>query len=271
MRDHTYDHIPWKPAEIEHRYGEGVHILADPFLLGQLAVLCAKGTIQPHVNRLVAEIYRSLVKVAINTEFPRHPVSMPTRMIEHTPQGIFQGEVIDPETRAVTVNIARAGTLPSQITFDLLNTVLDPPLVRQDHIIMNRATDAEGHVTGIDVGGSKIGGDVDDAIVVFPDPMGATGGSLSTAVDIYKHEVHGTPRKLVALNLIVTPEYLKRVKADHPEVIVYAVRLDRGLSPPEIFDTVPGERWDEERGLSDKQYIVPGGGGFGEIMNNAFV
>lgn len=271
MRDHIYDHVPWKLAELEHRYGESYHVLADPFLLGQLALLCAKGTIQPDVNRLVAEIYRSLVKVVINSEFPRHPVSIPTRMIEHTPQGIFQGEVVDPETRAVTVNIARAGTLPSQITFDLLNTVLDPKLVRQDHIIMNRATDEQGRVTGTDVGGSKIGGDVDDAIVLFPDPMGATGGSLCTAVEIFKEKVPGTPRKLVALNLIVTPEYLGRLKRDHPEVIVYAARVDRGLSPPEIFDTVPGERWDEECGLSDKQYIVPGGGGFGEIMNNAFV
>ena len=35
--------------------------------------------------------------------------------------------------------------------------------------------------------------------------------------------------------------------------------------------TTPGERWDEESGLSDVQYILPGGGGFGEIMNNSFV
>ena len=31
------------------------------------------------------------------------------------------------------------------------------------------------------------------------------------------------------------------------------------------------KRWEKERGLDDKQYIVPGGGGFGEIMNNAYV
>jgi uracil phosphoribosyltransferase len=34
---------------------------------------------------------------------------------------------------------------------------------------------------------------------------------------------------------------------------------------------IPGTFWDEERGLNEKQYIVPGGGGFGEIMNNSFV
>src|SRR5438309_2292070 len=79
------------------------------------------------------------------------------------------------------------------------------------------------------------------------------------------------PRKVIAANLIVTPEYLKNVTTTHPEAVVYALRLDRGLSPEDVFDTVPGTHWDRERGLDDKQYIVPGGGGFGDIMNNAYV
>ncbi|MFW5878719.1 MAG: uracil phosphoribosyltransferase, partial [Myxococcota bacterium] len=119
--------------------------------------------------------------------------------------------------------------------------------------------------------GSKIGGEVDDAVVIFPDPMGATGVSICRALQIYKDQVPGTSRKLVAVNLIVTPEYLRRLTAEHPDVVVYAMRLDRGMSSPEIFSTKPGERWEEERGLDDRQYIVPGGGGFGELMNNAFV
>ena len=38
-----------------------------------------------------------------------------------------------------------------------------------------------------------------------------------------------------------------------------------------VLDHVPGEKWAEESGLTDKQYIVPGGGGLGELMNNAYV
>jgi uracil phosphoribosyltransferase len=144
-------------------------------------------------------------------------------------------------------------------------------VVRQDHFVMARVLDEASKVIGARISGSKIGGDVDDAILLFPDPMGATGGSMCTAIDAYKKEVIGKPRKIIAANLIVTPEYLKRVTTAHPEVIVYALRLDRGLSPEEIFETVPGTHWDKERGLDDKQYIVPGGGGFGEIMNNAYV
>lgn len=271
MRDHVYDQVPFRLTELEHRYGPNVHILADPFMLTQLASLCAKETIQPEINRLVASLYGELSKAVVNHAFPRREVSVPTRMVDHTPAGIFHGQLLAPNTRTVVVNIARAGTLPSQVTYDLLNGILDPRLVRQDHIIMSRLLGAKEEVVGAGIGGAKIGGDIDDAVVLFPDPMGATGGSLSTAIRTYKEKVEGNARKFICVNLIVTPEYLKRITTEHPDVAVYAVRLDRGLSPPEIFSTVPGTVWDKERGLSDRQYIVPGGGGFGEIMNNAYV
>ena len=71
------------------------------------------------------------------------------------------------------------------------------------------------------------------------------------------------------LNAIITPEYLRSVLEAHPEAKIYAIRVDRGLSPPDVLDTVPGTHWGRERGLNDRQYIVPGGGGFGELFNNA--
>jgi uracil phosphoribosyltransferase len=73
------------------------------------------------------------------------------------------------------------------------------------------------------------------------------------------------------VHLIVTPEYVRNVLRAHPDTLVYALRVDRGLSPPDVLATVPGTRWDEERGLDDHQYIVPGAGGIGEILNNAWV
>ncbi|HEY0092679.1 MAG TPA: uracil phosphoribosyltransferase, partial [Archangium sp.] len=217
MRDTLYANVPFRLNEMPHRYGPNIHLVGNPFLLSQLARLCAKGTGQPEINRLVALLYSDLVKMVINAEFPRKMASMPTRMIDHTPQGIYQGEVIDPDVRAVTVNIARAGTLPSQVTYDLLNTTVDPLVVRQDHIIMSRMIDAKEHVVGSNIGGAKIGGDIDDAFVLFPDPMGATGGSLSTAVSMYKEKVPGKPRRILSLNLIITPEFLRRVSREHPD------------------------------------------------------
>jgi uracil phosphoribosyltransferase len=271
MRDQAYDDVPFRMSELEHRYGRNVHILSNPFLLGHLATLCAKETGQPAINRLVRILYEDLVRTVIAAEFPRRRVMVPTRMIDSSPRGIFEGQVIDRSVRVVTVNIARAGAVPSQVAYDLLNETVDPALVRQDHIIMSRMLGDQDQVVGAGIGGMKIGGDVDGAFLLFPDPMGATGGSLATAIETYKRKVPGTPRRIVNIHLIVTPEYLKAMTRAHPEVLVYALRLDRGLSPPDILETVPGTRWDEERGLDDHQYIVPGGGGFGEIMNNAFV
>lgn len=271
MRDTLYERTAYRMPELEHRYGPNVHLVGTPYQLTLLASLCAKTTGQPLVNALVRTLYTELIGTVVNHAFPRATASIPSRMIDHTPHGVYHGEILDPQVRAVTVNIARAGTLPSQVVYDLLNTILNPALVRQDHLIMSRTLDAAEHVIGSNIGGVKIGGDVEDAFVLFPDPMGATGGSLSTAIELYKKKVPGTLRRILCLNLIVTPEYLRRLTTDHPEVVVYALRLDRGLSPPDVLKTVPGERWSEERGLDERQYIVPGGGGMGEVMNNAYV
>jgi uracil phosphoribosyltransferase len=269
--ERLYDSIPFRHSEILHRYGPSVHILANPYLLSQLAQLCAKETIQPSINRLVVDLYGRLLEDVMNAEFPRVLADVPTRMIDVTPAGVYHGEVLDRTARAVTVNIARAGAIPSQTVYDLLNVALDPRRVRQDHIIMSRMLGANEEVVGAGIGGMKIGGDVEDAFLLFPDPMGATGSSLAEAIHTYKEKVQGKPRRIINMHLVVTPEYLARMRQEHPDVVVYAVRLDRGLSAQEVLETVPGTRWAEERGLTDHQYIVPGGGGFGEIMNNAYV
>lgn len=268
--DIAYQALTGQSRTLAHAYGQNVHIMADPFLLTHLAYLCDARTTQPAINTQVRDLYQYLIKAVLNGDFPRQVRTTETRMAAHSPLGFWTGEVIDPSTRAVTVNIARAGTLPSQVCFDFLNKTLEPSQVRQDHVIMARKTDANGQVTGSHFGDSKIGGDVDGAIVLFPDPMGATGGSLDAAIQYYKDHVGGTAQKFITVNLIVTPEYLRRITTSHPDVVVYALRLDRGASPADVLAEMPGVRWDEESGLTDKQYIVPGGGGFGEIMNNAW-
>jgi len=204
-------------------------------------------------------------------EFPQKRVTVRSRMAEHHPEGLFESNLVDAEQPAVCVNLARAGTFPSHICYNALNYVLNASVVRQDHISINRATDGQEQVVGVRVAGHKIGGSIDNAIVLFPDPMGATGSTIISALDIYKKEVQGTAKKFVAVHLIVTPEYLKRASERHPDLVIYAVRLDRGLSTKEVLDSVPGTHWQKEVGLNSKQYIVPGGGGFGEILNNSFV
>ncbi|MBC8131743.1 MAG: uracil phosphoribosyltransferase [Deltaproteobacteria bacterium] len=269
--DNQHQQSKFHPPEIEHRYGSGVHILSDPLALTLLARLSAKGVVQPDVSRLCTHLYRLLAHTVLAAEFPRRVTATETRMIAATPHGVWTGETLALDTFTVIVALARAGLTPSQITYDFLNEVLDPSRVRQDHLSLGRQTDAAGRVTGALLDAAKIGGSIDDAILLIPDPMGATGTTVSTALGHYRGAVHGRARKVIAMHLIVTPEYLRTVQQLHPEVVVYALRVDRGLSPADVLQTIPGTRWAEERGLNDHHYIVPGAGGLGEVLNNAFV
>ena len=63
MRDRAYEQLPFRPSEIEHRYGPNVHILANPYLLSQLALLCARETTQPAINRLVTGLCQVLAPI----------------------------------------------------------------------------------------------------------------------------------------------------------------------------------------------------------------
>jgi uracil phosphoribosyltransferase len=271
MREYAYRDYRFVLSEMRHHYGPQVHLLADPVLLTQLARLSRPETIQPDITWLVRDLYESLVRVVIANEFPLARAEVPTRMFASSPEAVWAGNVLDPSTKVVTVDIARAGTLPSQVTFEALTRLLNPDAVRQDHLYMNRVTDASGAVTGVALSGSKIGGELARAMVLFPDPMGATGGTLVQAANIYKQLDGGPPSKLVAMHLIVTPEYVRQMKAQHPEMSIYAIRLDRGLSTPEVLKTELGLRWAEERGLNERHYIIPGAGGLGEILNNSYV
>ena len=72
------------------------------------------------------------------------------------------------------------------------------------------------------------------------------------------------------MHLIITPEYIKKLSEAMPDIQIYAVRLDRGLSSQDALESTPGTYWDQEKGLNEKHYIVPGAGGLGEVMNNSF-
>lgn len=264
----SYRRLPSAGQELLHKYGPNVHLLSHPFAMTVLARACSAETHLPEFGECLRTVYRLLLTHALDTEFPRVRAHLPTRMSdEHPEAAILRGEMLDPTVHVVTVAIARAGTVPSQTVFEMLHQALPAAVLRQDHYFMNRRVDADDRVIDVDFSGSKVGGTNADAIVLIPDPMGATGLSMNAALRHAKS--NGTPREVISLNAIVTPEYLRSVLETHPEAKIYAIRVDRGLSPPEVLASVPGTHWGRERGLNDRQYIVPGGGGFGELFNNA--
>ncbi|MBI2931160.1 MAG: uracil phosphoribosyltransferase [Planctomycetes bacterium] len=245
-----------------------MHILGHPSLMTLLARLCSPQTRQPDINRLTAALYRSMALLIADNELPRVQRRILSRMYRYNRQGVYEGQVVDSSVRVALVDIARAGIWPSHVCFETFCELLNPDHVRQDHIFAQRVT-RNGRVTGTDLAASKIGGRYEGMYIVVPDPMAATGSSLTTVLKHLRGRRLGSPKKVIAAHLIVTPEYIRRMTSEHPDVVVYGVRLDRGLSTARVLRTIAGERWDEERGLNDHQYIVPGGGGFGELLSNA--
>lgn len=269
-KDIQHQNLKFQTNEMKHEYGSNVHIVSSPLMLSLLAKLGSPQTHQPQINELVSMLYSYLMDNVIDYVFPRKNVEMKTRMHLTHPEAVYEGQIIDPEVPVVSVDLARAGTFPSHLCYSKLNYLMNPELVRQDHFYVARKTDEAGKVTGVDVSGSKIGGGVDKAIVLFPDPMGATGGTIVQAYEHYQKEVGGKPLMMIAMHLIITPEYLAKVTKACPDLHIFSLRLDRGLSGNKVLNEIPGKLWSEEKGLSPIQYIVPGAGGLGEILNNSY-
>ena len=257
--------------ELEHRYGPSVHLLSDPYLLTLLARIGSPETTTDVVTGLCASAYRHLFGRVLAAEFPAEHARVATRMAATEPAGHYVGPRLSRGTNLVLCSVIRAGILPSQTCYEAACDVLPPQHVRLDFLNLSRITDEHGHVTGVRLDGSNIGGPVHDSVVIVPDPMGATGGTIERVVRIYEDLPEGPPAKIVAVHLMVTPEAVRRLTESCPQLVIYAGRLDRGLSPSDVLETVPGTHPDRERGLNDIQYIVPGAGGMGELLTNAWV
>lgn len=260
-----------------HHYGSFFHWVGDPFHDHLLTDFCSAEVGQPRVMDLAKQMSRYLMIEAIKSEFQHGLLTRRTRMSEMHSEAIVEAKGVASENRVVVVDLLRAGIIPSQMCFETLHDVLPATRVRQDHVLLNRKTDDSGHVVGVNVSGEKIGGDVDDALIVIADPMGATGTTLHSVIDIYdrldriQSSWGGKARKFIALHFIVTPEYLKNVSVYQDRLSVFALRVDRGLSSKAVLKLPFGQKWSEERGLNERGYIVPGAGGIGEILNNAEV
>jgi uracil phosphoribosyltransferase len=254
-----------------HHYGAQFHLLNNVFLESLLTRLCLNETKQPEINRLIERLYQGLIECAVNSLFKKEIKNFKTRMSSSHPEVELTAQVFSQLTKAVCVNLARAGTYPSHICYDFLHSILPAENLRQDHIFAARTTDVSQQVTGTHLGSFKIGGSVEHSSVIFPDPMGATGGTLTSAIDYYEKMIEGPADNFIALHLIVTPEYLKKVLKHSKRIQVFALRVDRGLSSPDVLKSPLGLYWDQEKGLNNNQYIVPGAGGLGELLNNSFV
>lgn len=254
----------------EHAYGERVHLHGDAWSLASLARVSSPEISQTELYGVVRSLYAGLLARVMAQESPTIETEVSTRMAAvHGEKGAWQGTVVDPGQNVVVVDIVRGGMVPAQTCFEELARVLPIERLRLDHLIMSRRSDEAGRVVGADLSGSKVGGGIEGALVLVPDPMGATGTTLVTAIE-HLIEAHGKPAAFVCMPLISTPEFIRTVTTQVPSAVVHTYRVDRGSSSSEVQAQVPGTRWDEESGLDEHGYIVPGAGGLGEVLNNSW-
>ena len=81
----------------------------------------------------------------------------------------------------------------------------------------------------------KLPADINNRIVIVCDPMLATGGSACDAIDMLKERGCHNIR---LLNLVGSPEGIKKVQEKHPDVDIYIAALDEKLN--EHAYIVPG-------------------------------
>ena len=255
---------------LTHHYGPDVRLLDDAFLSTLLGRIGSPKIGTAEIPNLVRTAYQRLLHEILAAEFPRTSQRQPTRMTAQEPRAFVEGSLLCNDTKLVICLVIRAGMLPAQACYEAAIEVLPPENVRLDVLNMSREVDADGKVSGVRLDGTKIGGPVDGAVVLLPDPMGATGSTVCRAVEVYQ-ALGGRPRVVAAAHLMVTPEAVRMLTSSHPGVRLYAGRLDRGLSSARALQSVPGQYPDEERGLNDVQYIVPGAGGMGELLTNSWV
>lgn len=271
MKDSSAAHVVRPGTGVPHAYGPNLLLHSQPHALALLARLGHPDAVQPEVGRLAGRLYEFLFTQIASSELVVEAARVPTRMTALHADQAWEGMRVRPDQRVVVADVARAGILGAQLFYERFNELLHPAGVRQDHLFVSRRTDDAGKVVGAEIRSAKIGGPLADATLVIPDPMGATGGSLLEVLDYYERHGAGRPSRVVFAHLIVTPEYVRRIHGAWPEARIHAIRLDRGNSSPAALALPPGTLPAEESGLDHHQYIVPGAGGLGEVLNNAWV
>lgn len=135
------------------------------------------------------------------------------------------------EKEIILVPILRAG-------LGMVNGICDLiPTVKVAHVGLYRDEDTlEPHVYF-----EKYPKNIEDAIVMIVDPMLATGGSATAAIEMVKKQ---GAKNIRLVCLVGAPEGVKTVEDEHPDVDIYLAALDEKLN--------------------EKGYIIPGLGDAGD-------
>ena len=196
---------------------EKVHILDHPLLQHKLSILRDENTGVKDFREVVSEI-ATLMCYEATRDLPLEEVEI------KTPITTAKFKTIAGKKLAI-VPVLRAG-------LGMLDGILTLiPSAKVGHIGLYRDPDTLEPVEYY----CKMPNDIAEREVIILDPMLATGGSASAAIQFIKnYEV----KNIKLMNIIAAPEGIQRVHHDHPDVDIYCAALDEKLN--------------------DHGYIVPG-------------
>ena len=202
---------------------EKVHILDHPLLQHKLSILRDENTGVKDFREVVSEI-ATLMCYEATRDLPLEDVVIKTPVATGTFKHLAGKKL-------AIVPVLRAGLG----MVDGILTLL--PSVKVGHIGLYRDPDTLEPVEYY----CKMPTDIAERDVIILDPMLATGGSASAAIQFIKnYEV----KHIKLMNIIAAPEGIERVHHDHPDVDIYCAALDEKLN--------------------DHGYIVPGLGDAGD-------
>lgn len=186
-----------------------VHIFDHPLIHHKLAILRDKNTGTREFRSLVSEI-ASLMCYEATRDMPTADVDV------ETPVGLAHCKMLSGKKVAI-VPILRAGLGMVDGMLSML------PSAKVGHIGLYRDPETLDPVEYY----CKLPSDISEREVIIVDPMLATGGSASAAVQFMKG--YGCTH-IKLMNILAAPEGIERMQQDHPDVDIYVAAVDEKLN-----------------------------------------
>src|SRR5262245_58372562 len=203
-----------------------VHVSRHPLLLHKLTRLRDRTTPNPEFRALVRDLTRIVFYEAAH-DLRLEPLMVSTPLAEYAGHALAEHIGLMP--------ILRAG-------LGMVEAVLELVPAAVWHLGLYRDHDTLQPVTYY----NKLPADLPVDLCLVLDPMLATGGSATAAIDILKQ---GGARRIKFLGLLAVPEGVRALTRAHPDVPLYLAAVDSHLD--------------------ERSYIVPGLGDAGDRLFGA--
>ncbi len=186
-----------------------LEILNHPLIQHKLSILRDRQTGVKEFREVVQEITMLMCYEATR--------DLPLKEVEiETPMGVARTKVISGKKLAV-VPILRAGLGMADGILQLI------PAAKIGHIGLYRDPETLQPIQYY----CKMPSDIAERDVLILDPMLATGGSLCAAIEILA-SYNTRPKKLMVI--IASPEGVKKVQSEYPNVDIYCAAVDERLN-----------------------------------------